>query len=192
MNDNIFEMKKRTGHATSFWMHDPKDIFDKLELNEGDVFLDLGCGIGDYSIYASKIVGDNGKIIAIDKVKANIDRLLDTIDTKHIKNISIFESDIRSELLIDDNTVDHCFISTVLHILDKDFDGLFKEIRRVLKNGSKCSIIECKKKEFGFGPPLDMRLEPVEILKSASKYGFHQIDYLDLKYNYMLILQLSY
>ncbi|NLE05482.1 MAG: class I SAM-dependent methyltransferase, partial [Crenarchaeota archaeon] len=52
---------------SSFWMHDSKTVFDEINLKPGETFLDLGCGNGDYSIYASKIVETSGTIYAIDK-----------------------------------------------------------------------------------------------------------------------------
>ncbi len=37
-----------------------------LVLNKGDVFVDVGANIGYYTVYASKKVGDDGLVIAIE------------------------------------------------------------------------------------------------------------------------------
>ncbi len=58
---------KHKGKSNSFWMHDPKVIFNELNLKEGNIFLDLGCGKGEYSIYAAKIGGDSGLVYALDR-----------------------------------------------------------------------------------------------------------------------------
>ena len=38
---------------SSFWIHGPEVVFDKIGLKSGDAFLYLGCGVGDYAIYAA-------------------------------------------------------------------------------------------------------------------------------------------
>ena len=38
----------------------------RKNLKEGDTFLDIGGGIGYYTVIASKIVGDKGKVIAFE------------------------------------------------------------------------------------------------------------------------------
>lgn len=60
---------------SSYWMHDPEVVFDSLTLKEGDCFLDLGCGPGDYSIKASKLAGDSGVVYALDKTPSMIEAL---------------------------------------------------------------------------------------------------------------------
>jgi len=49
------EKKHRSEHyerkPSSFFMHDPHLIFEELDLKEGDSFLDLGCGTGDYTLW---------------------------------------------------------------------------------------------------------------------------------------------
>ena len=44
----------------------PEQTLINLGLHEGDVMADIGCGIGYFTIPASKIVGDSGKIFAMD------------------------------------------------------------------------------------------------------------------------------
>ena len=49
--------------------------------------LDFGCGQGDYAIEASKIVGEKGKVIAVDIYKGMIDDLISKIKKFTINNI---------------------------------------------------------------------------------------------------------
>lgn len=44
----------------------PEQTLIRLGLHEGDTMADIGCGIGYFTIPASKIVGDSGKIFAMD------------------------------------------------------------------------------------------------------------------------------
>jgi ubiquinone/menaquinone biosynthesis C-methylase UbiE len=60
--------------------------------------------------------------------------------------------------------------------LAKDGNKLLNEICRVLKPGGQLAIIECKKEEMPFGPPLHMRLSWEEIEDEVTQYGFEKID----------------
>ena len=54
---------KRHHGPDSFWMHDPEQLFNLLQLEEGDVFADLGCGIASILLRRQRIVGDKGLYI---------------------------------------------------------------------------------------------------------------------------------
>ena len=179
---------QRRGES-SFWMHDPEVVFDALALRRGDSFLDMGCGPGDYSMKASEMVGDSGIVYSLDRWVEGIDELEEMAASQGIENIRAMASDITERLPIKDESVDLCFVSTVLHSLDLADVGeaLFGEVRRVLKPGGRVAIIECKKEEQPFGPPLSMRLSPEEIESSITRYGFERAGLVDLGYNYMII-----
>ena len=169
-------------------MHDPDLIFRELKLKAGDVFLDMGCGPGDYSIWASKIIGNSGRVYALDKWQNLIDNLAEKATLEGIKNICGMVSDITKPLPLEKNGIDVYFLSTVLHSLDliKDSNMIFSEVHRVLKPDGRLVIIECKKEEMPFGPPLNMRLSPEELENLIGKYGFEKINLVDLGYNYMI------
>lgn len=179
---------------SSFAMHDPDLIFRKLNLIKGYSFLDLGCGAGDYSIQAAKIVGDYGLVYALDIREELLTGLMDEANIQGLKNIRTIVSDINDPLLLESNCIDVCFIATVLHILDLDRDGekLFKEINRVLKLNGQLSVIECKKENTSFGPPVYMRNSPEELENIITRYGFKKLNYIDLGYNYMVQFMLDF
>ncbi|WP_321431293.1 methyltransferase domain-containing protein [uncultured Methanolobus sp.] len=174
--------------GSSFWMHDPELIFNELDLKIGDVFLDIGCGPGDYSIHAAEKVGEAGLVYATDINKELIGNLTKKAEGACLKNIRTFVNDVREQLPFDDKIIDICLISTVLHTLDLEEVGekLFSEIGRVLKSEGRLFIIECKKEEMKFGPPLSMRISPDEIEGYVCTSGFEKIDFVDLEYNYMI------
>lgn len=188
---NIDELKGRRHGKSSYHMHDPQHVFRELKLKEGDHFLDLGCGRGDYALHASGIVGDSGRVYALDKSKALVDGLTERADSEGVNNLFNVVSDITSPLPIDDNSVDVCFMATVLHIigLAKDGKALFGEIYRVLKTDGQLAIINCKKEVQPFGPPLYMRLSPAEVEDTLKQHGFEKTSLVDFGYNYMINFQ---
>lgn len=178
---------------SSFHMQDPGLVFEKLALKQGDIFLDLGCGGGDYSIHAAGIVGDFGSVFAVDQWPEMLEKICEDAMAMGINNIHPVVSDIRKKIEISDASMDVCLISTVLHMMDfkTETDSLFAEIKRSLKPGGKLAVIECKKENSSFGPPLQARISPEELENSFVKLGFFKTDYIDLGSNYMVMFVLS-
>lgn len=85
-------------------------------------------------------------------------------------------------------SVDVCFISTVLHIYKLEEIGtrLFSQIRDPLKPGGRVAILECKKEDAGFGPPVEKRHSPEAICDAVAHLGFREIGLVDLGYNYLI------
>ncbi|AEB67716.1 MAG: S-adenosyl-L-methionine-binding protein [Methanosaeta sp. PtaU1.Bin060] len=173
---------------SSFWMQDPDLVFGGLDLQRGDCFLDLGSGPGDYSIRASRLIGDTGRAYALDKNQDAIVDLRDKVVSEGLKNIKAEVCDISGPLPVKDSCVDICFISTVLHSLNlADVEStLFSEIGRVLKPEGRLAIIECKKEDQPCGPPIDMRISAEELERTITKHGFRKLSLCDLGYNYLI------
>lgn len=171
---------------SSYAMHDPKIIFDEINLKEGYSFLDLGCGSGDYALKASEIVGESGRVYALDRNKEVLDGLKERIRSKNIENVKVLVADISKKLPLDDNSVDACLIATVLHMINLKNQNPFSEIKRILKPEGILVTVDCKKEDFGFGPPLKMRLCEEEVEKNITAYGFKKVKTTDLGYNYMI------
>ncbi|NYT08747.1 MAG: methyltransferase domain-containing protein, partial [Methanosarcinales archaeon] len=109
----------QNGHRrcrSSFWIHDPEQVFSELNLREGDCFLDMGCGSGDYAIRASEIVGNSGKVFALDRWQDGIDDLTEKAGSLRLNNLRAIAADITAPLPIEDGSIDVCFLATVLHI----------------------------------------------------------------------------
>jgi|GEM_PF-333286 len=182
---------KAEGHrrgGSSFTMHDPKLVFDELKLTTGDVFLDLGCGPGDYAMYAAGCVGEMGTVYALDRVDFHITSLKRRIGAEGASHVQAAVVDITDRLPVDDACVDVCLLATVLHIPDvaRRAKALCGEIRRVLKPGGRLAVIECHKKARPYGPPEHIRMFPAEVKELMSQYGFRVLSEVDLGFNYLI------
>ncbi len=179
---------------SSFYKHDSDLVFKKLALHSGDTLLDLGCGAGDYSIYAAKIVGESGAVYALDLHQEMLDNICEKAHAQGLSNIHPVVSDIRQRVDLPDDRIDTCLIATVLHTIDFPTDKaiLFSEVRRVLKPEGKLAVIECKKENSLHGPPMMIRISPEELETGLVEYGFSKTEYIDLGPNYMMTFVLNH
>jgi FkbM family methyltransferase len=61
--------------------------FMKEFLREGDVFLDLGAHIGAFTLIASRVVGNTGKVVSLEPHPQSYQRLCKHLELNSIKNI---------------------------------------------------------------------------------------------------------
>ena len=173
---------------SSAWLHEPKLVLGGLPLKAGHVFADLGCGAGDYTLAAAKIVGPGGRVYALDKWPYLIENLSKTAASLGLDNITALAADMTAPLPMRDGTVDVVFIATVLHIfkLRQVGPSIFAEIARILKKDGCLAILECKKEDQSFGPPKHMRNAPDEVEAVVIPCNFVKKSYTDLGYNYLI------
>jgi ubiquinone/menaquinone biosynthesis C-methylase UbiE len=141
-------------------------ILKELDIRSGQTILDAGCGDGYMSKEFSKLLQNTGKVYALDPDTAAIEILeQETIGT----NIETIVGDITQRTQIIGASVDLIYLSTVFHGFSKsDIDGFQKEVKRLLKPNAVLAIIEIKKEETPFGPPLDIRFSPDELKEAIT------------------------
>lgn len=185
--DSMVRRHKGSG-PTSFWMQDPGLIFDELALQPGMHFLDLGCGRGDYSLEAASRVGPRGLVTALDVSDSSVRDLTEAASNLCIKNLKAVTADIARFLPIEDSSADVCFLSTVLHTpqISRHLGGVLKEVARVLKPEGRFIVLECKKEEWDFGPPVEMKWSPEQVHNSVRNHGFQKIGFSEFQYNYCI------
>ena len=96
----------------------------------GYTVLDFGCGLGFNTIPASKIVGHEGKIFALDNNRKAIEIVRRKFEKYNLKNILTILSDCDTGLI--DNTIDVVFLHNTFPMI-KNKKGVLNEIHRVLK-----------------------------------------------------------
>ena len=146
----------------------PDEILGRIGIRTGDKFVDIGCGIGYFSIPASEMVGDLGLVIAMDISQAMLDYLTEHGGEK--KNILPVKSG-ENTLPVNDGEADIAFMCNVVHELD-DREMFFKEVKRILRGSGKLAIVDFEKKIGSFGPPLEHRVSKEEVVEELEREGF--------------------
>ena len=168
------EGKPIAAGKSSFQKIDSEKLFSELQLREGMTFLDIACGRGDYSIAASKTIGDRGIIHAVDHWKEGIAHLKKELAQKKIRNIYPAVVDVSRHIPIEKGSVDVCLMAMVLHDLFRDGtgEGTLKEVQRVMKPKGILALIEFKKIAGPPGPPIDDKISSEELEAILTPYGF--------------------
>ena len=148
-------------------------ILNKAGLEENMKVADLGCGnMGYFAFQSAKIVGNNGKVFAVDIMKTILEIIDRRIRTDNLKNIKTVWSDIEKfkATKIENSSLDIALLINILYQSQKRVE-ILRESIRMLKKGGKIVIVEWKNCKIPFGPPISERVK-MEVLEiNASKLG---------------------
>jgi ubiquinone/menaquinone biosynthesis C-methylase UbiE len=122
-----------------------KEKLKKAGVKEGQVIVDLGCGFGRFTILAARIVGQEGKVYALDVHPLNTAIVAARIGTGRLKNVSVLHADCCATRL-PDKAIDLIFINDAFHEF-ADKVGALKEAARILKADGILAIDEHEMKE---------------------------------------------
>ena len=133
------------GHMLAGFMrrlfHNPYNIM-KPYLTDGMTAMDIGCGMGFFSIPMSKIVGCEGKVIAVDLQPQMLDGLTEYAAKAGTTNITAHQC-AKDSLHIEQwkDTVDFAVIFWMLHEVP-DAERLIDELRHALSADGKVLFAE--------------------------------------------------
>ena len=65
----------------------PREELNKLDIREGQIILDYGCGIGSYTFPIAKLVGESGRVYALDKEPVAVTRIEEEAKKQGLRNI---------------------------------------------------------------------------------------------------------
>jgi ubiquinone/menaquinone biosynthesis C-methylase UbiE len=185
------EPKKPPGSGRSTYELIDKDLFfEALNVRKSMVLLDLGSGVGDYTVPLAEAVGPDGHVYAVDAWEEGLARIRGRASEKGLNNISTLLADANKNIPLDDRSIDICLMACVLHDLLREGSGetVLRETLRILKPGGRLAVLEFKKIEDGPGPPLHIRLAKEDVDNLLTSFHFKIESTSDAgKYHYLLI-----
>lgn len=164
----------------------PDLVIDQLGDVRGKVVADLGAGTGYFS---RRIAYKGAKVIAID------------IDPKAIQWMEVqksrFPAELQERLIIrqaeednphlNPNEVDIVLlVNTYSYINDRI--NYFSKLKEAIRNGGNIVIIDFKKRDTPFGPPIGQRIDIADVEKELREAGYTitKVDEESLEYQYII------
>ncbi len=146
----------------------PDKIVTEFGLKEGMNAADFGCGAGYFTVLMAKLVGETGKITALDVQESPLDSVMVKAKLAGLENIQTVRSNL--EVLgssgLGNESQDMVLLANILFQSVKK-ELIIREAVRVLKNKGILIIIDWEKGGNGFGPPDNLRLD-TENMKSLA------------------------
>ncbi len=148
-------------------LQDPRSILKSIGLKKGMTFIDLGSNDGFFTLPAAKIVGEKGKIIALDIDQEALSKLTQKLKKEKINNTITILGPAEKSLPFK-NIADIIFLGTVLHDF-KDPAKVLKNSRKMLKDNGLIYDFDWRKIKSKLGPPFEIRLSQEEVKKLAQE-----------------------
>ncbi len=148
----------------------PRQFLLREGLGRGDVFVDVGCGPGFFSLPAARIVGKHGVVYAVDTEPAMLAELQRRNPPENVRCIESSENSVP----LSDGVADFLLLAYVLHEAE-DKGKFLKELRRLMKKGAKLIVLDWKKKHEEEGPPYEDRLTMKDVRALLTGAGFSRI-----------------
>ena len=162
---------KDYNHAERRLWQDALAILSQISLKPGDTLIDIGSGDGYFSIPAARIVGETGKIYALDVSAEAISELKEAARVARLTNIQPLVGNAEKAILCE-GCADVVLMANILHDF-KDPVAALKSARRMLKPGGRLADLDWKKeKDQLHGPPFTRRFDQAKATSLLEQAGF--------------------
>lgn len=132
---------------------DPRENVVQLALREGMKVGDFGAGSGHYARVASTLVGETGRVYAVDVQEEVLKHLKLNSGEHHRRNIEMVWGNVErlGGTKLRDHSLDAVIVANILFQLE-DRKGLVGEIKRTLMPGGKVLVVDWAGSYGGMGP----------------------------------------
>ena len=160
------------------WLQNPRKIL-KPYIKDGMTVLDLGCGPGFFTIELAQMVGETGKVIAVDLQEGMLQKLNDKFTGTELENRITLHKCEEDKISYKEN-VDFVLAFYVVHEIPNQ-QSLFEELQTIIKPNGKLFIVE---------PPFHVSKKAfAETIKKATTAGFAEVKRPNIFFNKAVILK---
>lgn len=153
---------------------DPKHNIEQFMIGEGSKVVEFGAGSGHYAIEAGKVVGESGKVFAIDVQPTLLERIKTLAKDNNLDNIETITADLekRGGSKLKDGSCDAGIVANVLFQIENKED-FSEEVARVIRPGGKILIVDWTDSFGGLGPYPENVVSVDEVKRLFEGRGFN-------------------
>lgn len=148
-------------------------ILSRAHIGDRMKVADLGCGASGHFVFpASKLVGRNGIIYAVDILKTVLENIDKRARIEGMNNIKTVWTDLEifGATKIEAGSLDVSMLLNTLYQSKKRAE-IMRESVRMTKKGGKLVVVDWKNISIPFGPPPEERVNVDLLKKAAVKLG---------------------
>ncbi|MDD9868047.1 MAG: methyltransferase domain-containing protein [Candidatus Campbellbacteria bacterium] len=151
----------------------PLENIKQAGIKSGSIVIDFGAGLGEYTNEVSKVIGENGKVYALDIQKDLVQSLKERMREKGRENAVFIWGNLEKERStgMEANCADFVIMANVLFQINNK-DIAIKEAKRVLKQGGILLFIDWLDSFDGLGPSPDMIIKEEDVRDWVSNADF--------------------
>ena len=118
---------------------DPRKTLQGADLKPGQTVLEVGCGTGFFTLPAAEMIGNTGRLIAMDPVSHYVEKVTNKVRRAGLDNVEVVRRDAFNTGL-ENASVDLCLLFGVLPFPTLPLDKLLPEMHRVLKEDGMMAV----------------------------------------------------
>jgi arsenite methyltransferase len=168
----------------------PQEVVMALGLREGEVIADIGAGSGYFSFRLAHLVGEKGRVYAVDVSPDMILHVNRRIRDSGVKNVVSILAPPDDPLLAD-SSLDRVFVCDTWHHIETQTHYLAL-LKKMLKPGGQIVMIDFHKRQLPVGPPLEMKIAREDLIEQMKEAGFQLVkEHTFLPYQYFLVFTIQ-
>lgn len=156
---------------------DCETMLAALHVQPGQTVCDMGCGNGFYTLPLAKLVGDQGKVVAVDIQREMLLLLKDRSAAENVSNIELVHGSVVDPQL-KPSSVDLVLMVDVYHEFSHP-EQMLKAIRASLKPAGRVALVEFRAEDRSVPIKKLHKMSKKQILKEFQPNGFTLVEEFD-------------
>lgn len=156
---------------------DCETMLAALNVQLGQTVCDMGCGNGFYTLPLAKLVGEGGKVVAVDIQREMLLLLKDRAAAENVGNIELVHGTVVDPQL-KPGTVDLVLMVDVYHEFSHP-EQMLQAIRTSLKPGGRVALVEFRAEDRSVPIKKLHKMSKKQILKEFEPNGFQLVEEFD-------------
>jgi len=121
------------------WLMNPVKTLQGAGIAPGQTVLEVGCGTGFFTIPAAELIGDQGRLVAMDTLLDYTKRVSEKVQSAGLKNVRVIKRDALDTGL-DAASIDTVLLFGVLPFPSLPLARLLPEMHRVIKPEGRMAV----------------------------------------------------
>jgi len=110
----------------------PMQILQGTDIHPGQTVLEIGCGTGFFTLSVARLLGDQGRLVAMDVLPVSVETVTKKVQTAGLKNVNVIQGDALNTKLAAES-MDVVLIFGVIPAPMLPMNQLLSEMRRIIK-----------------------------------------------------------